>query len=710
MSKQQHEFEQAGGAAPEITWRATLLAVALPLAVSALLSRYWFGAPVGATGLAIDALLFAGLMAWLRLALRKRVSVYVIGAILALLFQLAHAIKISFFGMPILASDIGAGVALFHVLSGWRKLIVITAAGLLMALAAWALWPRRGGLRYLLAATAYVFLVVLVARVSPIFAPSGLGEDRVAVLGTYGGVVELLDSYAEFVKQSGSVPSAAEVRTALGAVTPLDFSASDGFRARNIHLVLLETLWDSRQLKAYSFSQDPWDPRFRDLWEQGKRSSVLVPGFGGATANAEFEALCGMPSSGGVVLFDGVVRNSLRCLPHVLREAGYLTVASHPYYADFWSRDHAYPLLGFERYRPISAFDLDDMDGGFLSDASTFRQVRSREVERVDRRPAFNYLVSLSSHYPYSRNHEARPTVVHVRPHVRLLEDYANATRYTTAAFMDYVEAVRAEDPDALIVAFGDHAPVLGNKPDPYAESGLSTQTGKAMPILARTPLLMIDGRQGAVSLGTVPLRFLPDLLLRHLGRGAPRLPIWAVDRQQSKDSKGSHEYRGYMLVVDKGRWLACADGNLACEEAKTFHQRLRVLRKDLIRGHQFSAFALGRGKPIAKQTMTVVHDHPECSLPVRLWGPQKVNLGEGFNVQPSGRSALWMALSTTGRGRPVVKIGTDVAKVTISGDFASVSFESPEFLKHAGKHAVLVICPNGGETQIGQLAVVAAQ
>lgn len=691
-------------AAQRITWSAALLAVALPLAVSALLSRYWFGVPVGITGLAIDALMFVGLVAWLRLALRGRYSLFVIGVILALLFQLAHTIKISFLGLPVLASDIDAGMALFHVLTGWRKLVAIFGVGLLIVLAVWALWPRRGGLRYLLGAAVYVLLM---ARVAPNFVTPSFGEDRLALLKAYGGVIEVLDSYMKSAKQFESLPSAAEVHAALDGVIPLDSSASNTFRARNIHLVLLETLWDPRQLKAYTFSQDPWDPRFRHLWEQGERSSVLVPSFGGATANAEFEVLCGMPSSGEAVLFDGFVKNSLRCLPHVLREAGYSTVASHPYYADFWSRDHAYPLLGFEQYRPISAFDLDDMDGGFLSDASMFRQVRSREVERVDRRPVFNYVVSLSSHYPYARNRRSRPNLVHVQPHVQLLEDYVNAARYTTAAFMDYVETVHAADPDALIVAFGDHAPVLGNKPDPYAESGLSMQASDSLPVLARTPLLMVDGRHGAISLGTVPLRFLPDLLLQRLGQGAPRLPIWAVDRPQLKSFKGSQEYLGRMLVIDNGRWVACVDENHACAEARAFHKRLHVLRDDMIRGYQFSMSALGQERPIAKLEMAVAHDYPECSLPIRLWGPQRVSVGKGFNVQPDGASALWMALTSTGRGKPVIKIGADTAKVTISGDLASVSFRSPGFLKGAGEYIVRVICPNGDEKQIGQLIVV---
>ena len=49
-------------------------------------------------------------------------------------------------------------------------------------------------------------------------------------------------------------------------------------------------------------------------------------------------------------------------------------MASHAHQARNWNRDHTYKAVGFTQYRPIDAFELDDMDGSYLTDSSFFRQ------------------------------------------------------------------------------------------------------------------------------------------------------------------------------------------------------------------------------------------------------------------------------------------------------------------------------------------------
>ena len=682
---------------------AALFAVVLPLLLSAFLARYLFGVTLSVGGLATDAILFFGFLIFFRVVVRRPWALYVIGSLLVLLFHFSHVLKIAIFGMPLLVSDVDAGIALLGVLAGWRKWAVITLVAVAIGAAVWAMWPKRGKARYLLGAASYLLLLIFAGPVLIALTPT-VNEGALSTFRNHGGVASLWISYSAKREHSGTSPSADEVSKAVGRVSQLRTLTSPAVGQRNVHMVLLETLWDPRDLRGYSFDEDPWDPRFRALWKQGGQSSVLVPGFGGATANAEFEALCGMPSSGAAVLFEGALQNSMPCLPRLLREAGYLTVAHHPYHEEFWSRDSAYELLGFEKYLPMPAFNLDDMDGAFLSDASMFRQVRQRELDRTGMRPLFSYVVSLGSHYPYDRNREVRPDLVVVKPHTQVVQNYANSTRYTTAAFTDYLEGVLKDDPNALVLAFGDHAPVLDALPDPYVRSGLSKQDSESLPILARTPLVLVDGRRGPVNLGSVPLRALPSLMLSLLGEGAPQLPVSAIEGATT--GLVTHEFLGRMLVKHDGRWVACSEIIQGCTAAQAFHNRLLVLRKDLMQGDQFALSLLGASEMIDAEDMTIVRDHSRCAVSVVNWGPKDARRGAGFNVQLDGSSAIWMQLSGIGRGAPLLQIGSDRTRMTLNGNFASATFGFPKFLKVGGTYPVRVICPGGSETLIGEMKV----
>jgi len=62
------------------------------------------------------------------------------------------------------------------------------------------------------------------------------------------------------------------------------------------------------QLVSAGLSEDPLDPRFRALWQAAGNPHILSPVYGGYTANAEFEALCGFPVIADAVFFESRLR------------------------------------------------------------------------------------------------------------------------------------------------------------------------------------------------------------------------------------------------------------------------------------------------------------------------------------------------------------------------------------------------------------------
>lgn len=699
MTVENRQTQGSGGTEPTFStsWTQPLprtflfagVVTILSVLAAVVLARWRFGFDYAPTGVALDTLLLFP-VTWLAILwIRGPVRLVMFAMLLAATFVLSHAVKLAFLGMPVSLADIGPGISLLHVLSGWRLTFALTGSMVYAGTLVWALWPRRGRARFVPLLAIYAAMLYWAANpVSDMLQGPG-PEAGLASLREHGGVLALLRNTRG--NDSKNAPSRHDVARILRGQTARDAAAPQGPR-RNLYLFLLEAYWDPLKLRGYSFSRDPWDPRFRALWKEGGKSAVLSPVFGGATANAEFEVLCGLPAEPQGIDFQDDLDQAVPCLPRVLREAGYLTVASHPYQSGYWNRAIAYRRIGFERYDAIGTFVLDDMDGLFLNDGSTFRQISERLDARSPEKPLFSYVVSLSTHYPYGRNITKRPDLVTVTPSAPLLQAYANNLAYSSRALMDYLQHIRIEDPDALIVAFGDHAPVLGFNPDPYANSEMKLDESMPADRLAEvseTPLIVIDGERGAVSMGALPLYALPGRILSLLRRRLSNLPYLADD---SGDRIFLRRFLGRTIVNGKGGWTYCKHETVPCATAKAREDRLSILKQDLLEGHQYSLDSpQGRGMK-GESTMKVTETYGECSLQVEAWGPKQSQQGRGFTVQPDGASAIWMRLRS-GRGVPELVIGNDRAKVTIDGKRGSATFRNPGFLNHVGPHDVRWEC-----------------
>lgn len=147
-----------------------VLSTALFYAVYYLIARIKFDVEIAATALLFDFLLQL-LIAYLLFALSRRVWVFVVlqGLLMATLY-LGNAVKISFFGGPIVPDDVYALRSLLLILEGWR---FIAAAVPLAAIAALLLFnfSLRHWSAYLASVVLILFVMTLVYKPAALLAP-----------------------------------------------------------------------------------------------------------------------------------------------------------------------------------------------------------------------------------------------------------------------------------------------------------------------------------------------------------------------------------------------------------------------------------------------------------------------------------------------------------------------------------------------------------
>lgn len=635
--------------------------------------------------------------------------------------------------MPLSVADAQALPVLFKTMSGMRLAFAVILVAVVLATILCMLRPKRLTALSITLAVCYVFaLPTLISQASPLIdlvlpvqttehkmlngavVKSNQESDPVAFLRGRGPVVYLASEWQSIHAENGG-PSRSEVDAlVLRPWQPVRRSPT-----RNIHVVLLESLWDTSLLSHHQTDRDPLDARFRAMWEAAGRSYALSPTFGGVTANAEFEVLCGFPAPNTSVAFINLLHKPSPCLPAALAAHGYTTIASHAHEASNWNRNTAYKEAGFNTYRPISAFDLDDMEGPYLFDGSFFQQNLKYQESLPLNKPIFDYQVSLSSHWAFARNLQSRPNLVKVFPaDLTLLNDYVNAIAYSTTAFMDWTEALLAKDPDALIIVFGDHAPVLtasASDKDPYIgvnandQSAFDSENTRKQLGMSRTPLLVIDGEEGPVRIANdTPLYELPQLISKLLGDGD------LIPQSSEAGPMVIRPFLGHLLVETDGTWRDCAKGrpsatSPACVNAQTRTQLLRTLRRDATLGGGYYVARKGAGAMVTtsrRSGMKVDSTWKTCSFDVAQFGPQQGYLGEGVNVLPNGSSTIWVSLKHL-RGQPILRMGGVAADPVYGPKVITGSFNTPTLYAAPGALPVTLQCPGEPPTLIGEVKIV---
>lgn len=257
---------------------------------------------------------------------------------------------------------------------------------------------------------------------------------------------------------------------------------TDG-KARNIHLIVLESFLDPTLFKKAKFSMDPVHPDFRALFGDQLGFSIS-PVFGGATAQAEFEVICGVPAMEQLtsVEFNLFTGSAAECLPGILNRLGYRTVATNAYKPNFFNAIPGYQGTGFEEIyfprefagaHPTYYANGDDADDGFIFDGSLFKQnlefIKQHQREHPGQ-PLLNYMMTVYGHTPHEIDTRKRPMLIEIEAEHQdeHLLRVTNQFYYRTQAIAAYVRALNEIDPDALIILVADHVPPLIYGPGTY--------------------------------------------------------------------------------------------------------------------------------------------------------------------------------------------------------------------------------------------------
>ena len=202
------------------------------------------------------------------------------------------------------------------------------------------------------------------------------------------------------------------------------------------------------------------------------RGHALASIYGANTANSEFEFLFGhsmafLPE--GCVPYQQYVQENVYSLPWLMRSLGYTSQATHPYYANGWSRNRIYPYLGFTERTFMDAYPNQNILREYITDQEMFEYILQKLENKETDQPMFLFGITMQNHGGYTyKGPNYNQTIWLNRDYYS--QEYEKAEQYLTClhetdhAVQYLLRELRFFQEDTIVVMFGDHFPSLGNE------------------------------------------------------------------------------------------------------------------------------------------------------------------------------------------------------------------------------------------------------
>lgn len=235
----------------------------------------------------------------------------------------------------------------------------------------------------------------------------------------------------------------------------------DGTMKPDIIVIMDESFADLSTIADLNEAED-FIPFFHSVSDNAITGNARVSVFGGGTCTTEYEFLTGnaahllRPGSYPMVQF---VEDKSPSIAQSLKAQGYRTIGLHSFYPDCWSRDTAYPKLGFDEFLSIKDFDDPEMVRDYISDGASFDKII--ELLEEDSSPAFIFNVTMQNHFGYDRAYKNldENAIFPEKNEFPRARRYFSLLSLTDEALSDLVDYLKERERPTILLFFGDHLP-----------------------------------------------------------------------------------------------------------------------------------------------------------------------------------------------------------------------------------------------------------
>ncbi|OZG50186.1 LTA synthase family protein [Bombiscardovia coagulans] len=242
--------------------------------------------------------------------------------------------------------------------------------------------------------------------------------------------------------------------------------------------ILSESFSDPSRAPGVQLNADPM-PNIRSIKKDTTSGLMLSSGYGGGTANMEFQALSGLSMAN----FDPSLTSpyqqvipDLKWMPMVNQNWGGSehSLAFHPYEPSMYSRAQNYKTFGFSHFYTLAGNDIinhqEHIDNSpYVSDAAAYQS--ALEAMQAHRSNQFVEVITMQNHMPYNDWYKDNTFQVSVpegapdlgEDELTSIHTYAKGVSLTDQATQSFIDSINHLDKPVTVVFYGDHLPGIYN-------------------------------------------------------------------------------------------------------------------------------------------------------------------------------------------------------------------------------------------------------
>ena len=240
-------------------------------------------------------------------------------------------------------------------------------------------------------------------------------------------------------------------------------------------MILSESFSDPMRMPGIELQEDPI-PNIRAVKQETTSGLMLSPGYGGGTANIEYQALTGLNMANYSPSLNSAYQQLVpkqKWVPtfnQLWNDAGGGSEAFHSYIRAMYFRNENYKKFGFSKFWALDGkqkmSNLTTVDAGiYASDKSTYQNVIDRLNADDAAKNTFMQVVTMQNHTPYNNWYydnqftEADTSANLSDEEKASVDTYAKGAWYTDQYTVDFLNQLNQIDKPITVIFYGDHLP-----------------------------------------------------------------------------------------------------------------------------------------------------------------------------------------------------------------------------------------------------------
>lgn len=236
-------------------------------------------------------------------------------------------------------------------------------------------------------------------------------------------------------------------------------------KAPNIIAIMSESYADFSVLGDNLNTNCEIAPFYNSLKEDTIKGYALSSVYGANTANSEFEFLTGhsmafLPENS--VPYQQYIDDSIYTMAWQMRDFGYESISTHPYWHNGWSRNKLYPLFGFSESTFFDSYPNENVIRKYISDQEMFEFVLDKLKNKNEEKPLFLFGITMQNHGGYTYKGADFIKTVELFGYQKAYpkaEQYFSLVQKSDEALKYLINELKNYKEDTLLVFFGDHFP-----------------------------------------------------------------------------------------------------------------------------------------------------------------------------------------------------------------------------------------------------------